>query len=69
MFFNGFTLLMMLLSGATGYWIGNYFGYDRGKVDNIKLTIEYADKRREFFQKLSNQNSASSLKEQKRLGL
>ena len=71
MFFNGFTLLLMLASGATSFWIGNRFGYDRGRADLIKQTDYFAEARRKFFETLSLQMAAQSqpYKKQKEQGL
>jgi hypothetical protein len=33
MFYNGFTLLMQILAGATMYWVGHYYGYSRGEAE------------------------------------
>jgi len=36
MFYNGFTLLMQLLAGATGYWIGRHYGILRGESETVQ---------------------------------
>lgn len=52
-FFNGFTLLLMLLSGTTAYWIGNHFGFLRGRTVEYRSQADADRRRREFFASLT----------------
>jgi hypothetical protein len=36
MFYNGFTLLMQIFAGATGYWVGRHYGRDEGERETIQ---------------------------------
>lgn len=36
MFYNGFTLLMQLFAGATGYWLGRHYGIEQGERETIQ---------------------------------
>jgi hypothetical protein len=53
MFYNGFTLLMQILAGATAYWIGNRFGYERGQTEMYQTLKNLDAKSREFFSTVS----------------
>lgn len=53
MFFNGFTLLLMIISGATAYQVGNYFGYSRGRVSLLREQIEHEQRKKQFFAEVS----------------
>jgi hypothetical protein len=53
MFYNGFTLLMQLLAGATAYWIGHRYGYDRGQTEMYQTLKNLDEKSREFFSTVS----------------
>ena len=53
MFYNGFTLLMQILAGRTAYWIGNYYGYQRGKTEMYQTLKNLDAKSREFFSTVS----------------
>ena len=52
MFFNGFTLLMMLFAGASAYLVGNHLGYKRGEVDMYRSCRRADEARREFLSNL-----------------
>lgn len=53
MFYNGFTLLMQILAGATGYWIGNHYGYLRGEVEMYRRCRDADEVTRQFFSDIS----------------
>lgn len=52
MFFNGFTLLMMVFAGASAYLVGNHYGYKRGEVDMYRKCRSADAARREFLSHL-----------------
>lgn len=43
MFYNGFTLLMQIFAGATGYWIGRYYGIEQGERETIQRYRKFRD--------------------------
>lgn len=54
MFYNGFTLLMQILAGATAYWVGNYFGYHRGETEMYRRCQRADVAAREYFSNISS---------------
>lgn len=43
MFYNGFTLLMQILAGATMYHVGRHFGYSQGEADQVNRQRRVAE--------------------------
>jgi hypothetical protein len=52
MFFNGFTLLMMIFAGGSAYLVGNHYGYRRGEVAMYRKCRSADAARREFLSNL-----------------
>jgi hypothetical protein len=44
---------MQILAGATAYWVGNYYGYERGKTEMYQMLKNLDAKSREFFSTVS----------------
>ena len=53
MFYNGFTLLMQILAGASMYWVGNHFGYQRGENEMYHRYKKLNQEQREYFSRVS----------------
>lgn len=53
MFYNGFTLLMQILAGASMYWVGNYFGHQRGENEMYHRYKRLTKEQREYFSRVS----------------
>jgi hypothetical protein len=53
MFYNGFTLLMQIFAGATGYWIGRYFGFQAGERAMYKTMRSIETATRNMYQKIT----------------
>lgn len=53
MFFNGFTLLLMIITAFIAYQVGNYFGFDRGKVFILREQMRYEQRKKLFFSDIS----------------
>jgi len=54
MFYNGFTLLMQILAGATAYWVGNHFGYHRGETEMYRRCQRADAMVKEYFSHVSS---------------
>ena len=60
MFYNGFTLLMQMLAGATMYWVGHYYGYSRGEAEMYTRCQRAQQTADEFFSDISRKGQVQN---------